>query len=598
MVKWLCHFFFIPCSMYLHAQDSTSNPQIDAAKKAFEKAVTTDQKVTTCFFIADNFMDKDQYDSAQVWLNRITEIYTIKKPTLFNYYLLSRQAEVYYYNGLLQLGLQSALRSLDVALQLNDSLLLADACNMTGLFYTTMNEPAKARPYFYKGIPYSRQPPYPPQYLSLAKPHHLLGNMAETLEKLNENDSALIYNYKSLQKATEIKWERGMAVAHCNLGKVYIKQRKADSSYKHYTLAKNTAALGGDFDVELVSYSGLALSEKDQVKSLQWLQKGFDLIQQKPQVNALFTKDFLNTALAVFRSQRNQDGVIRTLMALTTLDSTRGSNNTRQMQNILNISSNNENRLLKLEVAEVMQQKELVNTRLYIALLGFLLMAGLFFIYRYYSRQRLKIAALKNSISQDLHDDVGASLSSLHIYSALAEKMVEENPAKAKELLKQITINTLGVMDNMGDIVWAMKPQTGDEQSLEAKIKNYGTGLLTEKEIPCTYQISPQADTMIKSMEARKNILLIIKEALNNIAKYSKATAASVSVVEEAEHFAVIIADNGVGFDPAVAKKGNGLKNIQARCTALKGTCTITSSPGNGCSIDCKLPLTTIREAY
>jgi hypothetical protein len=65
MVKWLCHFFFIPCSMYLHAQDSTSNPQIDAAKKAFEKAVTTDQKVTTCFFIADNFMDKDQYGLAE-----------------------------------------------------------------------------------------------------------------------------------------------------------------------------------------------------------------------------------------------------------------------------------------------------------------------------------------------------------------------------------------------------------------------------------------------------------------------------------------------------------------------------------------------------
>jgi signal transduction histidine kinase len=598
MVKWLCHFFLFYSST-LHAQEIGQPAAVDSAKNRFANQQNTDDKVKNCFFIADKFMDLDQYDSAQVWLNKIAEIYTIKKPTLFNYYLLSRQAEVYYYNGLLQLGLQSALRSLDVAMQMNDSLLLADACNMTGLFYTTMNEPAKARPYFYKGIPYSRQPPYPQQYLSLAKPHHLLGNMAETLEKLNENDSALLYSHRSLLKAAEIQWLRGMAVAHTNLGKVYFKKLMADSSYQHYLLALQTAQKGGDIDVELVSYAGLALSESRVTAAGDWLQKGFALMRRSPQVNALFSKDFLNMALQFYKKHNNGDGIRNSYAAMVKLDSTRSSNNTRQMQNILNISSNNENRLLKLEVAEVTQQKELTNTRLYIALLAFLLMAGLFLIYRYYSRQRLKIAALKNSISQDLHDDVGASLSSLHIYSSLAEKMVEENPAKAKELLRQITINTLGVMDNMGDIVWAMKPQVaGDEQSLEAKIKNYGTSLLTEQEIPCTYQISPDADGMIKSMEARKNILLIIKEALNNIAKYSKATAVSVAIAAEDAHIRVKVTDNGVGFDTAAAKKGNGLKNIQARCTALKGLCSITSSPGNGCTVECKLPLTIIREAY
>jgi signal transduction histidine kinase len=581
MVKWLCCFFLFCISSQLYAQDANQPTVIDAVKIRYASLQRTDDKVKAAFAVADNFMNLDQYDSAQVWLNTIAEIYTIKKPTLFNYYLLSRQAEVYYYNGLLQLGLQSALRSLDVAMQLNDSLLLADACNMTGLFYTTMNEPAKARPYFYKGIPFSRQPPYPPQYLSLAKPHHLLGNMAETLEKLNENDSALLYSRRSLQKAAEIQWLRGMAVAHTNLGKVYYKKIQTDSSYRHYLLAMQTAQKGGDIDVELVSYAGLALSENRSTVAGDWLQKGFTLMKQAPQVNALFSKDFLNMALQFYTTHNNGEGIQNSYAAMVKLDSTRSSNNTRQMQNILNISSNNENRLLKLEVAEVTQQKELTNTRLYIALLGFLLMAGLFFIYRYYSRQRLKIAALKNSISQDLHDDVGASLSSLHIYSSLAEKMVEENPAKAKELLKQITINTLGVMDNMGDIVWAMKPQPGDEQSLEARIKNYGASLLTEQEIPCSYQISPAADAMIKSMEARKNILLIIKEALNNIAKYSRATGVLVAVAEADEHIAIKVTDNGVGFDPAAAKKGNGLKNIQARCAA-----------------DCKLPLTIIREAY
>jgi signal transduction histidine kinase len=254
--------------------------------------------------------------------------------------------------------------------------------------------------------------------------------------------------------------------------------------------------------------------------------------------------------------------------------------------------------LLKLEVAEANRQEARANTWLFFALGAILAMAGLFFIYRYYSQQKLKIAALRNSISQDLHDDVGATLSSLHIYSSLAEKIVEENPEKAKDLLKKITANTLSVMDNMGDIVWAMKPATDNGEHLEAKIKNYGLNLLNGQDIACTYHIAPHAASLVKNMNARKHILLIIKEALNNIAKYSNASAASVSLTMEAHAIVVTITDNGIGFDPITVKKGNGLQNMQERCAALKGNCTIQSQPGKGCSIIGRLPLTSIRETY
>jgi len=598
MVKWLCHFFLLCCWSQLSAQTASTTYLVDSAKKQYIQHHLVDERVKAAFFIADNFMDIDYYDSAQIWLNKIADIYSIKKPSLFNYYLLSRQAEVYYYNGLLQLGLQSAKRSLEVATALSDSLLLADACNMVGLFYTTMNRPAEAKPYFYKGIPYSKQPPYPIQYLSLAKPHHLLGNMAEALEKLNENDSALIYNYRSLQKATEIQWLRGMAVAHTNLGKVHFKIQHVDSSYLHYTKAYALAQRGKDMDVELIACAGAALAESNSSAAQDWLQKGFALMQDNPQVNALFSKDFLSTALIVYQRYHNQQGITNTYAAMVQLDSTRSSNNTRQVQNILNISSNNENRLLKLEVAESNQQEELAKTRLYFTLTGLLVMVGLFFVYRYYSRQRLRIAALRNNISQDLHDDVGATLSSLHIYSSLAEKMMEENPTKAKELLKQLTANTLGVMENMGDIVWAMKPQTNNGEPLEAKIKNYGASLLTGQNIACSYHIDPQAAALIKNMNARKNILLIIKEGLNNMAKYSQATVASVSIKTAGSDMLASISDNGIGFDPLTVKRGNGLQNMEDRCAMLKGICTVQSQPGQGCSILCRLPLTTIREAY
>lgn len=593
-------FLFVQLS--LHAQERADSKSIDSARTAYNSTNKENDRVNNCFFIADQFMDLDQYDSAQVWLNKISDIYTIRKPSLFNYYLLSRQAEVYYYNGLLQLGLQAALRSLDVASALNDSLLLADAYNMTGLFYMTMNNGEKAKPYFYKGIPYAKQPPYPPQYLSLAKPHHLYGNLAETFEKLGQNDSAQLYNHLSLQYATAIRWLRGMAVANTNLGKVFLKQGMHDSSHAHYEQALQLSKEGGDIDVELISYGGLAFSEQRRghiAEAGKWLQAGFTFIKQRPQVNALFTKEFLSTALQVYRDEGDNNGIVQTYAAMVVLDSTRSSNNTRQVQNILNISTNNETRLLKLEIAEANQKKELASTRLYVAMLAILLLAGLFLIYRYYITQRLKMAALKNNISQDLHDDVGASLSSLHIYSSLAGKLLDENPAKARQMLQQISNNTQQLMENMGDIVWAMKPRKETEtQSLEARIKNYGSILLTASNINCRYEIGPTTETRLRNMDARKNVLLIVKEAMNNMAKYSKATEALIKLDTGTEYLSIIITDNGVGFDPATVERGNGLNNISNRCLQLNGSCSINSAPGKGTTLLCRIPVTTIRDTY
>lgn len=598
MIKWCCCFLW-SVLLYTGIQAQTGYDNVETARRQYARDEGTDNRVKTCFFIADHFMDMDQYDSAQVWLNKIGDIYTIKHPTLFNYYLLSRQAEVYYYNGLLQLGLQAARRSLDVATALNDSLLLADAYNMTGLFYMTMNQGEQAKPYFYQGIPFARQPPYPPQYLSLAKPHHLYGNLAETFEKLNQDDSAQYCNQLSLRKATDIRWLRGMAVANTNLGKVYLKQSKPDSSYKHYAEARQLANTGGDIDVELVSYGGLALAEQQlghKREAEHWLESGFSLIRKSPQVNALFTREFLGMALRVYKQEGDTPGTERTYVAMVTLDSTRTSNNTRQIQNILNISAKNENRLLKLEVAEANQKKELAGTRLYLALLALLLLLGIFLIYRYYTGQKLKVAALKNNISQDLHDDVGASLSSLHIYSALAQKLVVSDPVKAGEMLQQISENTQQLMENMGDIVWAMKPQTDDMHTLEARIKNYGSILLNAKNIHCHYQIDPGIEAKLKNMDARKNILLIIKEAINNMAKYSAATEAWISITAEADWLLLTIRDNGRGFDPQTVQRGNGLNNISNRCVQLSGNLKIDSAANNGTALYCRLPVATIRD--
>jgi signal transduction histidine kinase len=63
----------------------------------------------------------------------------------------------------------------------------------------------------------------------------------------------------------------------------------------------------------------------------------------------------------------------------------------------------------------------------------------------------------RNRIAQDLHDDVGATLSSIHVYSSVAARTLKTNPEKLTDVLGQIKENTRQVMENMSDIIWAIK---------------------------------------------------------------------------------------------------------------------------------------------
>ncbi len=207
-----------------------------------------------------------------------------------------------------------------------------------------------------------------------------------------------------------------------------------------------------------------------------------------------------------------------------------------------------------------------------------------------------KLLGIRHKISSDLHDDIGASLSSLHIYSALAESVIEQQPDKAKELLREISVNTQQAMDRMGDIVWAMQPAENENLTIEAKIKNYGSRLLAAKNIHCTYNIAAGVAAQLKNMEVRKNLLLLIKEALNNAAKYSGASCVEVSLCARADTLIVQVKDDGCGFNIGSARPGNGIANMQNRAGLMGGTFVLQSEPGSGTTVTCTIPIANISD--
>jgi frataxin-like iron-binding protein CyaY len=221
---------------------------------------------------------------------------------------------------------------------------------------------------------------------------------------------------------------------------------------------------------------------------------------------------------------------------------------------------------------------------------------GIYVLYRNRVRQIKRIFSLRNKISQDLHDDVGASLSSIQIYSAVAEKEMKHNPDKAKEIVQQINQNSRQVMENMSDIVWAIHSVPREGETLAGRIKNYGYDLLSQKNIECKYMIEANAEKKLQKPEARKNVLLIVKEALNNIAKYSDASQTQVQISIESPDLFVRISDNGKGFEVTETHNGNGLYNMKQRAEALGGRFSVVSTKEEGTSVQCRIPLANISD--
>lgn len=244
----------------------------------------------------------------------------------------------------------------------------------------------------------------------------------------------------------------------------------------------------------------------------------------------------------------------------------------------------------------LIKEREIMNYLLVGLVILLLLLSVIFFNRLKLKKQLEQHKAVTNErqrIITDLHDDVGATLSSMHIYGGLAENVWHTQPVASKEMVAKITQQSRDLMTRMGDIIWSMKPADEEKYTLEARLKNYCNELLSPKNISCYFSIDEKLAASITHPEARKNILLIAKEAINNVSKYSAARRVYISLLSKENNIILSVTDDGKGFDTAITTLGNGLHNIQQRCKQLNGLYNITSG-AEGTSITCTFPIAII----
>jgi signal transduction histidine kinase len=207
-------------------------------------------------------------------------------------------------------------------------------------------------------------------------------------------------------------------------------------------------------------------------------------------------------------------------------------------------------------------------------------------------RRLMAIEAIRQKVSRDLHDDIGSTLSTINILSMMAKSKLMDDPVKASEYISKISDNSSRMMEAMDDIVWSINPMNDSMQRIFARMREFATEVLEAREVEVHFHFDEEANNIILNMEQRRDIFLIFKEAINNIAKYANATEVDIKVTYKAPQLLIAVKDNGKGFDVEKADNGNGLNNMQKRAEKLMAKYSITSKLNAGTTITLQMQIT------
>ena len=215
-----------------------------------------------------------------------------------------------------------------------------------------------------------------------------------------------------------------------------------------------------------------------------------------------------------------------------------------------------------------------------------LVAALLYTIYAFRIRQLKKIITVRKKISSDLHDDLGSTLSTISMYSQVAQLQHKASPH-----IHLIQENTKEALDKLDDIVWATNPKNDKLENLIERIQNYAKPLLNAKDIQFVFKYDATLKTIKINEAVRQSLFLIVKEAINNLLKYADAKECTLLLQYKGKAIHCTIADDGRGFNTSILTERNGLLNMQQRVLQLNGLIDIKSEIGVGSIITFQLPL-------
>jgi signal transduction histidine kinase len=215
--------------------------------------------------------------------------------------------------------------------------------------------------------------------------------------------------------------------------------------------------------------------------------------------------------------------------------------------------------------------------------------AGSIWVHRARVARLLEIERVRTRIATDLHDDIGSSLSQIAILSEVAHQRTAGGIAG--EPIERIGALSRELLDSIGDIVWAIQPHKDHLSDLKQRMHRFAADVLSARNVEIHWSAGDASRDFELNAELRRQVYLIFKESINNIARHSQATEAHIALLVVDRHLALEVTDNGCGIEPGTRRNGNGLESMKLRAARLGGELQFRSAAGQGTTILLRAPL-------
>jgi signal transduction histidine kinase len=202
------------------------------------------------------------------------------------------------------------------------------------------------------------------------------------------------------------------------------------------------------------------------------------------------------------------------------------------------------------------------------------------------SRQRIVVAQdeERRRLERNIHDGAQQHLVALAVKLRLARATIAKDPAKAREMLVALHGEIDEALETLTSLALGIYPPLLEEQGLAPAL----AAQYTRSDLP----VHLSTDGVRRyPIEIEGAVYFCVLEALQNAAKYSRASRIDVRLWERDGELGFEVADDGVGFDPRADGTGTGLQGMRDRLAVFGGDAAVDSRPGGGTTASGRIPL-------
>lgn len=196
-----------------------------------------------------------------------------------------------------------------------------------------------------------------------------------------------------------------------------------------------------------------------------------------------------------------------------------------------------------------------------------------------------EIENLRRQIAMDFHDEMGNKLASIVSLTDIISIKMSADPDSVRTSLKNIRKKSQELYDGTRDFLWTINAFDNSIKGLYEHVTYFGQEFFAEVGIEFNCSNLSRSNVSLTSGQMF-NLIMLIKEAMSNITKHSKAKKVNLTMNETEYSFVIVINDNGVGFDLNTTSSGMGLKNMKDRSDKAGVQFKLTSEIGKGTSLE------------